>query len=288
MAKPLTFHLAGVTVALESEHAIKLLDGFRPFVTDAAADYIVRFEKVKQLPATAPVITHEASGIMALCADGSRIFYDAKDSRQPYAVTAYDWHRRRINVSYLPWAEHFFSETGNSFFHIGVEAVLQHEKRLILHAACVTTPYGGLLFSGPPGIGKSTQAELWCQHGGGRLINGDRTILHRENEVWYGYGSPYAGSSRCYVNERCAVRAVVLLRQGPQNDLRRMPVAEAFRRIYAELTVNVWSAESVDAACDLTGALLNDVPAYELTCRPDTAAVEILRKELEESADESR
>ena len=146
------------------------------------------------------------------------------------------------------------------------------------------TPLGGLLFSGPSGIGKSTQAELWQQYGGASLINGDRPILSRDELGWHAWGSPYAGSSRHFVNGSCVLRAVVLLKQAKSCTLRRLPGAEAFRRVFAGTTVNSWDKSSVQKVCRMAEQLVSELPVYELSCTPDRAAVELLRAELERKA----
>ena len=78
-----------------------------------------------------------------------------------------------------------------------------------------------MLIAGYPGIGKSTQADLWQRYEGAELLNGDRTVLRRIDGVWTAFGSPYAGSSNCFVNESRPVRAIVLLSQGSVCSLRR-------------------------------------------------------------------
>ena len=72
----------------------------------------------------------------------------------------------------------------------------------------------GLLFSGPSVIGKSTQAALWERHGA-RLLNGDRTVLGPGPAGWTAWGSPYAGSSRCFCSEQRTIGAIVVLEQAP-------------------------------------------------------------------------
>ncbi len=184
-------------------------------------------------------------------------------------------------MQYLEKGSHCVSELHNSFAHLCFEGILIHEHRLCLHAACVRTQWGGILFSGPSGIGKSTQADLWCKHRGAEQINGDRPILSKGNEEWLAWGSPYAGSSNCHVNESCPVRAIVMLRQAGSCSLRRLSAKEAFRAVWSGLTVPAWDATAVEAACDLALELSTTVPVYEFDCTPDVAAVEFLEQGLE-------
>ena len=49
---------------------------------------------------------------------------------------------------------------------------------LVLHSAYIVTSAGeAILFSGPSGVGKSTQAALWERCAGARVVNGDRALV---------------------------------------------------------------------------------------------------------------
>lgn len=53
-----------------------------------------------------------------------RAFYDYSDQNKIYAVTDYSNEEKVIQVNYLPNKEKYFSESGNCFFHIGLEALM--------------------------------------------------------------------------------------------------------------------------------------------------------------------
>lgn len=276
--------IAGISIQLETDQILADESDFVPFLTkENCPDFRASFHKVNQLPPIPDKILHEdASYRVHPDSWGSylRSFFDPPRDLTPYAVASYDYPRGIIQVDYLEKGVHCVSEMHNSFFHLGFEAMLIHKNRLCLHAACVRTPLGGILFSGPSGIGKSTQAELWCTHRGAKQINGDRPILSREGDGWLAWGSPYAGSSRCHVNESCPVTAIVMLRQAKQCGLRRLNRAEAFRAIWSGLTVYTWDKWFVETASDLALELIASVPVFELACTPDEQGVDYLEKEL--------
>ena len=61
---------------------------------------------------------------------------------------------------------------------------------MVLHCSVLKVKSGVILFSGPSGIGKSTQAGLWTKYRKARVINGDRTLLKKENGRWMSLGWP--------------------------------------------------------------------------------------------------
>lgn len=162
-------------------------------------------------------------------------------------------------------------------------ALLEHDC-FQLHASVIDWQGRGVLFSAPSGTGKSTQAELWRQHAGAEILNGDRAMIRREEGAYRVYGSPYAGTSGIYTNRSAPVRAIVVLSQGPENRLERLKPAAAFSRIYSESTVPSWNAAFVDRFSTLLVDLIEKVPVYHLSCRPDAGAVQVLRRMLEGEA----
>ncbi len=292
MSEPHLYPLlvAGVGITLKTEEALPLSERFPPFLSAASADgYLVEFREVPGLPEPIgrPLYRGETYEVYSDGVGGfERRYFDGMHDFVVFARVTDDLPARRELVEYLADGRELVMEMGNCFSFSGWEMLLLRERRLLLHASCVDTPVGGLLFSGISGIGKSTQAELWQRYAGARLINGDRPILHKGEDGWRAWGSPYAGSSRHFVNESCRVRAVVMLRQAPRCSLRRLKPAEAFRALFAGITVTTWDRSCMLLACELAESLTSDIPVYELSCTPDRAAVDLLRAELEEERQE--
>lgn len=281
---PYTISIAGITLRMDTDRPLAPEGNFAPFLTEERnPDFLARFRQVAELPPIPEKILHEDT-CYRVHPDGRggylRSFFDRPRDLTAYAVATYDYPRGRIQVDYLEKGAPCVSEMRNSFFHLGLEAMLIHKNRLCLHAACVDTELGGILFSGPSGIGKSTQAELWCANRGAKQINGDRPILSRDEDGWLAWGSPYAGSSRCHINESCPVTAIVMLRQAKQCGLRRLPLPEAFRAVWSGLTVYSWDKAFVEAASGLALELIASVPVLEFACTPDPQAVEYLEQGL--------
>lgn len=278
-----TVALADIAIALETELPLTVSEAFQPFLTQRQADFSAEFTQMAALPElrykplyNGPTFDVVQSGNGCFY----RRFYDEKRDSLLYAVSHLAPDTGKVQVQYRIGSENHLNHLSGALFHIGLEKLLLAKERLILHASCVETGFGGILFSGPSGIGKSTQGDLWCQTENAVLLNGDRPILGKDGGKWMAYGSPYAGSSHCHINRSTPVRALVMLRQAPDCSIRVLPAAQAFRRIMEQVTTNIWDASFVSAACALVAQFMEDIPVYELSATPDARAVQLLKETL--------
>lgn len=163
-----------------------------------------------------------------------------------------------------------------------LELLLMQLGVFSLHSSFIRRTEGdAILFTAPSGTGKSTQADLWVEHAGADILNGDRSMLRRVDGVWTAFGSPFAGSSNIFRNESAPVRALVVLRQAPENTIRRLSLAEAFRLIYSESVLPRWHTEAHQRVISLVTEIVSEVPVYLLACTPDERAVTLLKNTLE-------
>ena len=276
--------LAGIRLRIVSDCSMPLSEAFHPFLAShQGVDLLATFRQVDTLPFYSDRVVYEdISYRIHPDGDGGyiRAFFDPVRDRSPYAVAAYDYGHGKIQIDYLPHGQSYISQLRDSFFLLGFEALLIHRQRLCLHASCIDTPIGGILFSGVSGIGKSTQASLWCKYRSAKQINGDRPILSKEQNGWLAWGSPYSGSSHIHINARCPVAAIVMLKQAQTCSLRRLTLPEAFRAVWSGLTLHSWNEKLVELASHLTMDLIGTVPVFEFSCTPDEAAVDYLEQEL--------
>lgn len=164
---------------------------------------------------------------------------------------------------------------------IGIEHALCKHKTFILHSSYINYNGNAILFSGPSGMGKSTQADLWQNLEYAEIINGDRTAISKNLGSWHAYGLPFAGSSKIYKNKTLPIKAVVILKQGKENCIRKAKPMEAFKALYSEITVNSWNKNDVETIIKLVETFIKEVPIYVLSCLPNKEAVDLLKKEIE-------
>ena len=285
------FWFSEMKISLKTKWLVYITDNFTPFYIQEDAQKeqclfeCVVCDELENIQGTKVYSGLEYDVIRRRDNQYIRLFKDHKEGDRVYAVLQSMPESGKAVISVLKGNEYHFDDTNNSFFHTGWEQFLIQRNRLILHASLLNTQFGGLVFSGPSGIGKSTQAELWEEYEDAEQINGDRPILYKKENVWMGYGSPYAGSSKCYVNKGVPVRAIMLLAQG--EDCRIMPLrkSEAFREIFRNCTVYSWDREFVERVITLVTELVSDIPIYRLICTPDQRAVEAVKELLKKESE---
>lgn len=151
---------------------------------------------------------------------------------------------------------------------------------MVLHCSVLKVKSGVILFSGPSGIGKSTQAGLWTKYRKARVINGDRTLLKKENGRWMSLGWPICGSSEICYNEAYPVKAVIFLGQAEENDGRRLRYFDAIKAMISQITVNGWNPQFVEKIWNLTEDFAAQIPVFEYGCNMEEAAVDTLENLL--------
>lgn len=163
---------------------------------------------------------------------------------------------------------------------LALEKTLSEYGRFVLHSSFIKTIGGAVLFTAPSGTGKSTQAELWKQYKNAEIINGDRAGIWKAGNNWMAGGVPWCGTSGIMKNEILPLKAVVILRQGSENQIAEMPISAKAGRLLEQLTINPWNREMLISAQLFCLRLCQEIPIIQLTCRPDKGAVEMLEKEL--------
>lgn len=275
------FKLAEKIIRLNHCQSIKINPQFVPFqVNENKPDCVITFREQSELNFyyDSPLYSNMSYSVYRE-SGYIRQYIEGREGNRPYAIGKIDFDGKNEIVEYLPEYSYAFSEYQNSFSHIALDELMIHQERMILHASFVNTQFGGILFSGPSGIGKSTQASLWEKEGS-EIINGDRPFVGKKEGIWYAWGSPYAGSSGYHIAKGFPIRVIVVLKQGKETKIQRLKVSEAFKSLFSEVTINSWNSWYVSRVVDLLYELTSNVCVYQLTCRPDSTAVKVLKEKL--------
>lgn len=184
-------------------------------------------------------------------------------------IVSRDW--REGIILPLQVKDHFFSFSCQLFY---THAVRRHI--LYLHSSLIEYQGRGIMFLGPSGIGKTTQAELWNQYRGALIINGDVVFVQESEDSFLGWGTPWHGSSPYCENTNVPVRAMIVLKQTPDNSIRELTGFEKVTAVSNSVFYPRWLENGMELCLETLDHLLSSVPVYELSCRPDEDAVRLV------------
>ena len=275
--------MAGFLWEIRSPVELETRENAEPFLTDRpGADVSLRFRLER--PEERGTLVHERAPRVWQEEDGAlRIERLPSSSARACACV---WIREDAPLSVegcvYPDRVRAIRSLDNLIDASELELLLTRLETFSLHSSLVRRAEGdAILFTAPSGTGKSTQAGLWETYAGADVLNGDRSMLRRVDGVWTAFGSPFAGSSNIFRNESAPVRALVVLRQAPENTIRRLSLAEAFRAIYSESVLPRWHTEAHQRVISLVTEIVSETPVYLLACTPDERAVTLLKNTLE-------
>lgn len=283
-----SFRIAGITVSIRFPKPLEIGEPFREFylegVNGESCQFQAVFQEMEQLPEIVGKLFYEDPMFSVYeTIEGKKIrcYREYYHAEKIDTISIYEESEQKVFVSYLRERKEPVKTIFQAFYYIGWEQMLFQKERVFLHGSFLKTEFGGIVFSGPSGIGKSTQADLWIRSGLGTLLNGDKVILYQEQDTWQGAGSPYAGSSNCYKNEICPIEGIFFLKWGDACKIRSLEPPEAFKQVYGNLTVNRWNESFVRGCCDLVQKMIFQIPMYEFTCTPNQSSVKYLWEYLQ-------
>ena len=155
---------------------------------------------------------------------------------------------------------------------------------LVMHSSLVEINGEGILFTGPSGVGKTTQAELWQEHRNAKIINGDMVFIRKESdEKFYAYGSPWHGSSEYCLNEKLPIKAIIAPVQSDKCSIAEINGMDMLRCVFPEVMLPDWFEGCKELGMNTLDELLKCTPVYRLECTKDINAVETVEKELGKS-----
>lgn len=263
-------------------HDDRALADFR--VDDAADDpekHCFFFEKVEAL--TSP----EGAEVAAF--PGYRVYENGEDQIRYIGSVKEGWQNAYLRAVHNGREHHVQLKASEYNDTIGVKTVLNamaaehlvlEKQGVILHASFINHDGKAILFTAPSETGKSTQADLWVEHRGADIINGDRAVIRLIDGKPYACGIPFAGSSQYCKNATLPLEAIVYLGQAPETTITKMNFAQAFARVWEGCTVNTWDPDDLNKAIDIVQQITMQTQVYHLQCTPDESAIIALETEL--------
>lgn len=279
------FHFAGVdiTLAMPAGRMFTADRALAPFVLPepGAAPHRFDFTFVDALSSPNGALAADPGGFLAY-SDGetdTRYFGTFTDGwRSAYLRVAHRGreHRAEVKNSSVPGRLGTHTVLGA----LSAEHLVLDAGGVVLHASYIVHGGKAILFTAPSGTGKSTQADLWKELRGARIINGDRAVIRMTDGRAVACGIPFAGSSEYCENVTAPLAAIVYLGQAPQTTISRLAGFRAFCRVWEGCSVNTWDRADVEKATGIVEDIVSRVPVYYLPCTPDESAVTALEGAL--------
>ena len=166
----------------------------------------------------------------------------------------------------------------SSAIRAACEAGMTMRDGMPLHASLVEKDGYGVVFLGPSGMGKSTQAKLWVEYQGADFIIGDRPGLRRINGRWIGFGMPWDGKDNIKQQKQVPIRALISLEQAPENSIHRFSKQEAMIVLLNQVMMPMWDDAAMAQLTPLMGQLATEIPFYHLKNLPNREATELTRE----------
>ena len=275
----------GLTIRFVLPTAVNLPENFTPLmcedVVNPTAQYKVSLITTPLAPKSKPVCTE--GGIYVYPTDDGVLRIYTSLTEDDGCQVACLMRQNGNNILYYPKKKwHHYRKYWHCTHLLAGELLLMYNNAFLLHSSLVKIHDKMVLFSGPSGIGKSTQANLWAEHLNANVVNGDRCVLSQKDGVFYGGGSPWSGTSGIFSNKQAPIAGIFILQQSKTNEIRRLK-AEGFSHLYRETTINSWDKQFVEKATAFYSQLLNCVPVYLLKCLPDASAVTLAYNTLFEN-----
>ena len=276
--------LAGTVLRITGEDSDLFLDPgvLTPFVTHAAP--------VDREVSCAVVDTFPEPPETCLFHDASRWVYRDGDAVVSFLGSvgnspdrAYIWSRRSGKHTEIRCKrDAVLGRISPKTLLYGLEAeyLIVHNRGFLFHCSYIESEGGAILFTAPSGTGKSTQAELWRQYRGARVINGDRAAVRLGEQCFEAWGVPFSGSSGISHRSCLPVRAIVYLSQAPRNTIRPLSGVQAFRKLWEGCSLHTWDREDVALCSDTVMKAAAQIPVFHLACTPDESAVLALEQAL--------
>jgi|GEM_PF-386426 len=158
---------------------------------------------------------------------------------------------------------------------------LAYRKGAVIHGAGWCRDSTGLVFAGVSGAGKTTISNLIHETGNGVFLSDDRIALRDIGGRFSMYGTPWPGEGGFAENRAALLSSVLFLKKGRANRIRPLKPAEAMQHLFPVMSIPWYDRIETLQILDFCASLIEAIPMYELTFRPDKSVVDCIQVLLE-------
>jgi len=163
----------------------------------------------------------------------------------------------------------------NSFLRILYSLALVETRGLVVHAASLIRDGGAYLFCGPSGSGKTTVARLSAD---ATLLSDELSIVRIAEGQAVCFGTPFRGELALAGEDRAApLVGVYFLHHGGRHAVEALAPKEALARLLPNVLFFAREADVTAAVFHIAANLVEAVPCFDLSFRPDPGFWEVIR-----------
>jgi hypothetical protein len=158
------------------------------------------------------------------------------------------------------------------------DLLLSH-NRCLFHGVSILWKGKALIFTGPSGVGKSTQYQNWKSLYGDeiRILNGYKPVLwFKDDGSVLVCPSPWKGKEGWASMERGFLKEIVCLEQGWEDRYFPLEGIDRIMPVFTQIMFTYSCTEDIDLACICADRLLRNVPITKLINRGDDRSAALL------------
>jgi hypothetical protein len=163
----------------------------------------------------------------------------------------------------------------DSFLRILYSLALVEAHGLVVHAASLIRSGGAYLFPGPSGSGKTTVARLSPD---ATLLSDELSIVRIAEGRALCFGTPFRGElALAGENRAAALLGMYFLRHGGRHAVEPLRPRQALARLLPNVLCFAREADVTAAVFGIAADLVEAVPCFDLSFRPDPGFWEVIR-----------
>ncbi len=197
----------------------------------------------------------------------------------------FDQFCTKIDIEYLNVDDFYSDMTTERLLHLILGEAFAFCQTVrgntVLHSAAASYKGQAMLFSAPSETGKSTHTSLWKKFYPDDVVlfNDDTPVITEIDNEFYACGTPWSGKTEINENEIFPLKAIVFLKQGKENSIKKLSTIEAVVKLLNETRKPVFE-HLMDSHMEIIKKIIEKTPIYELTCNISKEAVDLVKETI--------
>jgi len=151
-------------------------------------------------------------------------------------------------------------------------------RGLIVHAAGISRGDVGVFCAGRSGAGKTTLMQQWRGIESVFGLSDDRIVIREIDGSFRLFGTPWAGEGRIASHGDVRLKSLAFIHHGEHNEIRPISPEVALKQLLPTSSILWFDRPALERALSLCHDLVQTVPAFEIHCRPDPPATELINQ----------